>query len=338
MRQILLIIILLSSVAKAQNIVNHDTILMGSRFIFTAIAPNDTIAWYAINSAKKEVIRIEKLISSWDSESETSKINQAAGQAPVKISSELFQLITRAIKVSRLTQGAFDISYAAMDRIYSFDKKNHPLPSDTTRLRAVRKIGFEKIELDANTRTAFLPIEGMKISWGAMGKGYAANQASKVMKEAGIKSGLINAGGDLFCWGEQKNGLPWRIGIADPEHPGEVKGWLGLTDMAVVTSGNYEKYFTWQGSRYAHIIDPRDGLPASGLKSVSILCPDAELADALATAVFVMGAKQGLELINKLRGIECLLITDENKILTSTHLELETSPLVSANTIIGKNE
>jgi thiamine biosynthesis lipoprotein len=163
----------------------------------------------------------------------------------------------------------------------------------------------------------------MKIGFGAIGKGYAANKALEVMSKMGLTGALVNASGDLITWGKDEDGKDWKIGISNPKEKDKIFSWLSIGETAVVTSGNYEKFVTFNGKRYSHIIDPRTGYPVSGLSSVTIICPNAELADALATSVFVLGKEKGLELINKLNGIECILVTDDQKMLTSSNLQLE---------------
>ncbi|MEO1652958.1 MAG: FAD:protein FMN transferase [Bacteroidota bacterium] len=297
--------------------------LMGSRFEISAIHEDDSLAWQGIEAAIREIQRIESLISSWEATSETSQINAAAGKKAIRVKAELFSLIQRSLKISRLTQGAFDISYASMDKIWYFDGTLRKQPDQQAVNRAKDKIAFEKIILNEKEASVFLSEPGMKIGFGAIGKGYAANQARKVMMEKGIQRGLVNAGGDLICWGASLEEDHWTIGIADPRGPEKAIASLQFRDMAVVTSGNYEKYVLIDGQRFSHIIDPRTGYPVKGLRSVSVICPDAELADALATSVFVMGPEAGLNLINQLKGIEALLIDDSFRIITSEGIVLD---------------
>ena len=297
--------------------------LMGCRFELTTIADNEAIAWKALNAGVAEIQRIELLISSWDKSSQTSAVNANAGVKPVVVDKELFDLIYRSKKVSELTKGAFDISFASMPYIWKFDQQEQVFPDESKIINARSKINWKNIILDNEKSSIYLKEEGMKIGFGAIGKGYAANRAKEVIaKIEGVKGGLVNASGDLVAWGE--NGKPdgWNIQIADPNNAKKALGWIALNDMAIVTSGDYEKYFTNNKKRYAHIINPKTGYPTTGIKSVSIICPDAELADALATAVFVLGVEKGLNLINQLNKIECLIIADDNNIHQSQNLQL----------------
>lgn len=297
--------------------------LMGSRFEITAVADNDALAWEAINAGIAEIERIEKIISSWDANSQTSEINRMAGVRPVAVDRELYDLIYRAKKISALTGGAFDISFASMDRIWHFDGSMTAMPPAAEVAAARSKINWQDIVLDAEKHTVFLKQKGMKIGFGAIGKGYAANRAKAIMeKMEGVHGGVVNASGDLITWGQSHLPEGWTIKIADPKNKEKVLGWLPMKDMAIVTSGDYERFVEFDGKRYAHIIDPRTGYPTTGIKSVTIVCPDAELADALATSVFVLGTEKGLELVNKMNGVECLIVTDDDDILTSQNLKL----------------
>ena len=296
--------------------------LMGSDFEIAAISESKEKASLVIEIAYNEIVRIEQLISSWDENSETTLINKNAGIQPVKVSVELFNLIRRANKVSTLSNGAFDISYASMDKIWQFDGTMTELPLPEKVKESVSKVNYKNIILDEKEHTVFLKEKGMRLGFGAIGKGYAANKARSIMIENEIVSGMINAGGDLITWGNGLKGEKWKVGIADPKKKEAFISWLELNEMAVVTSGDYERYAIIKGIRYSHIIDTRTGYPVVGLKSVTIVCPDAELADALATTVFVLGQERGLALINNLNAIECVIINDKDEIITSNTLKL----------------
>lgn len=297
--------------------------LMGSRFEFTAVANSEQQAWDAINAGIKEIERIERLISSWDAESQTSMINRNAGLKAVLVDKELFSLISRAQKVAQLTNGAFDISFASMDRIWQFDGSMTAMPAPEDIRTAREKINWQNIILNTENSSVFLKNEGMKIGFGAIGKGYAANRAKAIMQaRPGVAGGVVNASGDLISWGLSNSPEGWLVNITNPKDKAVALGWLRIDGLAVVTSGDYERYVEFDGQRYAHIIDPRTGYPTTGIKSVTIICPDAELADALATSVFVLGKTKGLALINRLQSVECLIITDDDEIITSNQLQL----------------
>lgn len=297
--------------------------LMGSRFDLTVVAENQAKGDEYMDLAIAEITRIERLISSWDPNSQTSMINKNAGVSPVKVDRELFNLIERAIKISKLTQGAFDISYASMDRIWKFDGSVMEMPSEEAIKQSVAKVGYQNILLDPENDTVFLKKEGMKIGFGAIGKGYAADMAKALLLKHGVTSGIINASGDLNAWGTQPDGKDWMVAIVNPLNKNKVFSWLPVRDQAVVTSGNYEKFIILNGERYTHIIDPRTGYPSKGLRSATIFTKNAELADALATSIFVMGVETGVDFVNQLKGVECIIVDDDNKIITSENITLK---------------
>tara|TARA_R110000782_G_scaffold247677_2_gene334510 strand:- start:155 stop:1051 length:897 start_codon:yes stop_codon:yes gene_type:complete len=298
---------------------------MGSRFDITVVAKNPVEAHEYIDMAVNEITRIEQLISSWDANSQTSEINRNAGMKPVKVDAELFDLIQRSIGISKLTDGAFDISYASMDKIWKFDGSMTAMPAADSIKASVKKVGFQNIVLDKESSTVFLKLKGMKIGFGAIGKGYAADKAKDLLISEGVVSGIINASGDMNTWGKQPDGSEWKVAITNPMDKHKVFALLPITNRAVVTSGNYEKYVTFNDVRYTHIIDPRSGYPATGIISVTVFAPKAELADALATSVFVMGIEVGLNRINQLPKVECIIIDEKGNIITSKNIEIEKS-------------
>ena len=295
---------------------------MGSRFDITVVASNEKEGNEYIDSAIFEIARIEKLISSWDVNSETSLINKLSGIKPIKVDKELFDLIERSIAISTLTNGAFDISYASMDRIWKYDGTMREMPSEEKISSSIKKVGYQNIIIDKEAQTVFLKLKGMKIGFGAIGKGYAADKAKALLIEKGVKAGIINASGDLNAWGKQANGKDWMVAITNPLNKNKVFSWLPINDSAIVTSGNYEKFISFNGIRYSHIIDPRTGYPSTGIISTSIMTSNAELADAISTSVFVMGVETGLDFINQLKGVDCIIIDEQNKIHTSNNIKL----------------
>ncbi|WP_291787748.1 FAD:protein FMN transferase [Maribacter sp.] len=326
MKNIFLILTLFSvGLLVAQEPYKRTIKLMGSRFDITVVAKDQVEADEYIDLAVNEITRIEQLISSWDSNSQTSEINRNAGLQPVKVDVELFYLIQRANGISNLTDGAFDISYASMDKIWKFDGSMSVMPSVDSIKASVSKVGFQNIVLDKESSTVFLKLKGMKIGFGAIGKGYAADKAKDLLISKGVVSGIINASGDMNTWGKQPDGSEWKVAITNPMDKNKVFALLPITNGAVVTSGNYEKYVTFNDVRYTHIIDPRSGYPATGIISVTVFAPKAELADALATSVFVMGIEVGLNRINQLPKVECIIIDDKGNIITSKNIEIEKS-------------
>lgn len=317
--------VILVAAAPVQAIESHkqSLMLMGSGFEITAIATEKATAQQAVGIAIAEIQRIEKLISEWDSTSQTAAINRNAGIRAVKVDRELVDLIRRALSVSKLTGGAFDISFASMAKVWKFDRREHPLPDSTVVQQASQHINWRNIQVDTARNTVFLTQQGMRIGFGAIGKGYAANRAKHKMQQLpGVVGGVVNASGDLTAWGQSNHPDGWSVQLANPDSRQKPIGWIRLNNMSIVTSGDYEHYFTSNGKRYSHIIDPRTGYPVVGLKSVTIICADAELADALATSVSVLGIDDGLYLINQLNGVEGLIIDEDNQLHPSKNMQI----------------
>ena len=297
--------------------------LMGTRFDISVVANDSLNAENYINLAVEEISRIEDLISSWDKNSQTSLINSNAGIKPVKVDAELFYLIKRSLTLSKLTDGAFDISYASMDKIWKFDGSMQVMPSEKEIKASVAKVGYQNIILNEVDQTVFLKIKGMKIGFGAIGKGYAADKAKDLLISKGVKAGIINASGDMNTWGKQPNGEFWKVAITNPLNKKNAFGLLPIQSGAVVTSGNYEKYQIINGKRYSHIIDPRTGYPTDGIISATVFAPKAEIADALATSIFVMGVETGINRINQIPKVECIIIDNNGNIHKSDHINIE---------------
>jgi thiamine biosynthesis lipoprotein len=302
-------------------IVKVTALLMGNKFEISAVSLSEADANRSIDAAINEIKRIEKLLTTYHDSSETNLINRNAGIAAVKVSEEIFNLIERSIRISGVTQGAFDITYGSIDKsLWNFDTQMKSLPDKETAKEMVRLINYRNIMLDMENTTVFLKEKGMRIGFGGIGKGYAAEMAKTTMQQLGITSGIVNASGDLTTWGLQPNGEEWTIGIANPNILGEVFSFLKISGLAVATSGNYEKFIVIDGKKYSHTIDPRTGLPVTGIKSVTVITKNAEIADAMATPVTIMGVKPGLHMINQMKDIEVIIIDDFDKIHHSNNI------------------
>lgn len=312
-----------STVLSAQMVYTQKTNMLGSPFEMTVVAQDTVEGNYFIQKAIDEVKRIEHLISDWIPNTQISKVNQSAGITPVKVDQEVFQLIDRAIKISKLTNGAFDISYASMDKIWKFDGSMKEMPTEEAIKNSVAKVGYQNIILNEKESTIFLKNKGMKLGLGGIGQGYIADKVKALLIESGCKSGIVNVSGDIFAWGKQPDGKPWTVAIVNPINKNKVFATFPLEDSAVETSGSYEKYVTFNGKRYSHIIDPRTGYPATGIVSVSVFAKTTEVADALATGVFVLGVDVGLDLINQLKGIECIIVDDKGVVHTSKNIDMK---------------
>lgn len=298
--------------------------LMGNRFEISVVADEELWANECIDEAIEEIRRIEKLLTTYDESSETNLINRNAGIEPVKVSKEIFDLIERSKKISHITQGSFDITYGSIDKkLWNFDQSMTSLPDPETAKQSVRLINYKNVILDEEKRTVFLKEKGMRIGFGGIAKGYAADMAKILLIQKGIKSGIVNAAGDLTAWGCHPNGKPWTIGIADPQGAQHSFSHLEITNTSIATSGNYEKFVMIDGKKYSHTINPKTGLPVSGIKSVTIISPNAEIADAMATPVMVMGIKTGLDLINQIKGLACIIVDDNNTVYTSKNVNIK---------------
>jgi thiamine biosynthesis lipoprotein len=296
--------------------------LMGNNFEITVIDGEERHANHCIDLAVDEIKRIERLLTTFDESSDVCLINKQAGIRPVKTTPEVIGLIERSIRISELTQGAFDISYGSIDkRFWNFDKTMTALPDPVLAKKSVHLINFRNIIPDPQANTVFLKEKGMRIGFGGIGKGYAAERAKLILQQQGISSGIVNAAGDLTTWGTQPNGKPWTIGIANPNAAHSLFSSFVISNKAVATSGNYEKFVLIGGKRYSHTIDPKTGYPVSGIKSVTIISPHAEIADAMATPVMVMGIKTGLELINQIKHLECIIIDEKDRLHVSNNIK-----------------
>ena len=293
--------------------VKRTATLMGSKFDITIVAKDSVTAEALIDTAIEEISRIESLISEWKSNSEVSMVNRNAGIKPVKVSKELFDLTKRALNYSLMSRGAFDISFASLNKIWRFDGSMTTIPSKEEVLKSIEKVGFQHIILDSLESTIYLQLLGMKIGFGSIGKGYAADKAMELMRRKGVKAGIINAAGDMQTWGVQPNGKQWTVGLTNPFKKRKIIKKLNLRDMAITTSGSYEHFIELNGVRYSHIINPVTGYPVTGLASVTILGPNAEICNAISTSVMVMGLKQGLSLIGQFPGYQYVIITDKGK-------------------------
>ena len=295
--------------------------LMGNRFQLSVVAENEAWAESCIDAGVREIQRIEKLLTTFSNDSETALINEFAGIRPVVVHEETFNLIERSIRISRVTQGAFDITYGSVDkRLWNFDEHLKELPDRETAKKMTRLINYRNILLDPENMTVMLKEKGMRIGFGGIGKGYAAEKAKQVMKAMGAESGIVNASGDMVTWGLQPDGSPWTIGIVDPNAKGKIFSYMRISDMAVATSGNYEKFIIVNGQKYSHTINPKTGLPIRGIKSVTIISRNAEIADAMATPVMIMGIKAGLDMINQIKDIEAIVVDDDDRIFMSKNI------------------
>jgi len=296
---------------------------MGGRFDISIVAKDSLTAEQNINEVITEITRIENLISDWKPDSQVSQVNQNAGIKPIKVDREVFELAQRALKLSEITNGGFDVSFAAMDRIWKFDGSMTEMPSAEAIKKSVEKVGYKNIILDSVQSTIFLKLKGMKIGFGALGEGYATDKCRTMMIAKGIEAGIVNGSGDMSTWGKQPNGQPWKIGITNPFKPEKLLAVVTLNQGAVTTSGSYEKFVIFNGKRYSHIINPATGYPATGLCSVTVFGPNAETANGLSTSMMVLGQTEGLLLLQKFPDYSCVMITDNGKVIKSKNFSIK---------------
>ncbi|MCF2445181.1 FAD:protein FMN transferase [Dyadobacter sp. CY345] len=296
--------------------------LMGSAFELIIKDHDKARAEKFLAEGRDEIKRLENLLTEFADSSFTSLINKNAGVKPVQVDGEVYQLIQRSVGLSNLTQGSFDISVGPLKKLYNFKNEQFVFPEKSAVKKVLQFVGFQHISLLPDNHV-FLKKKGMFISFAAIGKGYAADKVKKMWQQKGVENGVINASGDLTVIGKKTEERPWQIGIANPDQADDILCFLPIENASIATSGDYEQYFMRGGKRYSHTIDPRTGNPVSGIKSVSVVSPGAELCDALATAVFVMGVEVGLHFINQLPQTHCLIITDKNEVFHSRNLNFK---------------
>ncbi|MFN8437774.1 MAG: FAD:protein FMN transferase [Cytophagales bacterium] len=265
-----------------------------------------------IEQGYAEANRLIGIISAWQAGTELYEVNSQAGIKPVKVCDELYFLIKRSLRLSDITQGLFDVTFASIDKVWYFDKPIVEKPTKEKIEASVKNINYKYIVLDEAQKTVFITNKGTKIELGAIGKGYIANKIKIKLLSLGIEAGIVNAGGDMTCWGDSLHEHKfWKIGISDPNKKEGHIAWLPIHNEAVATSGNYERFALIDGTMYSHIINPLTGYPVRGIKSVTVVNPDAELCDVLATSIFLMGTQKGLDFANNYEDIKCFIV-DEN--------------------------
>jgi thiamine biosynthesis lipoprotein len=307
--------------------ISHNTIifrrslrLMGDQFEISIVGNNPSWAEDRFDNAIDEIARVEKLLSAFGEDSCINKINRNAGIKPVKANAEIFRLIDRSLQISELTHGAFDITYYAAGKDNS---KFDTIQNNSTAVKAaVSKVNYKSVVLNANEQTVFLKEKSMRLGFASNSKGYAADRAKYILQLQGVSSGVINAGGDLLTWGAQPDNEPWTIATADPAQKKQPFANVVISNMAVATSVNSEKYTTIIDKKFLGSFNQKKGFPVSKIKSVSIVSTTAELADAMATPVLAIGVNAGLYLINQLNQIAAMIIDDHDRIYTSKNINI----------------
>ncbi len=292
--------------------------LMGDEFEISVVGNNPAWAEDKINNAIAEINRVEKLLSTFSDDSAINEINRKAGIAPVKTNAEIFRLVDRAVQISELTHGAFDITYCAADNTPDFEDT----PNKTTVKTKVSLLNYKNVALNAAAQTVFLKEKSMRIGFGACIKGYAADRAKYILQMQGVSSGVINAGGDLLAWGAQPDNEPWTVATADPDQKSQLFADVNISNMAVATSVNTQSYTAEINKKQLGAINPQKGFPVSGIKSVTIVSPTAELSDSMATPIMMIGINAGLYMINQLNQMACIIVDDHDRVYTSKDISL----------------
>jgi thiamine biosynthesis lipoprotein len=296
---------------------SREEAIMGTAVRVELWHDDATAARAAMSAVMDEMHRIDASMSPYKPDSELSRINREAAHRPVAISREMFGLIARSIEFSKLSGGAFDITFSSVG--YLYDYREHVKPSDQQIAQAVPGINYRHLQLDPTARTIHFARPGVRIDLGGIAKGYAVDNCIAILKGRDIRNAIVTAGGDSRMLGDRR-GRPWNVGIRDPRRRGEVAAVLPLADVAISTSGDYERYFEEDGVRYHHIINPKTGKSATGVRSVTIIGPDGITTEGLTKSVFVKGPQAGMRLIESLKGVDAIIIDDAGRMLYSPGL------------------
>ncbi|HHT9117714.1 MAG TPA: FAD:protein FMN transferase [Candidatus Hypogeohydataceae bacterium YC38] len=291
-------------------------LVMGTYAEVSVYAEDKALASQAIEEAFEELDRLDGLMSNYKSSSELSRINQEAPKAPTGCNEELLGVIERSLGYSILTQGAFDITVEPLVSRWGFYEGKVKVLEEKELEAVLPAVSYKNILIQGQptpggSRTIFFKNPQTRIDLGGIGKGYAADKAVEILRKKGITSACVNLGGNIYALGSPPGRETWRVGVLHPRQKGLLIGYLELRDKGVATSGDYERFFTIEGKRYSHIIDPRTGKPAQGVVSVTIVAPNATEADALSTGVFILGVKDGKELLSSLKDVDGLIAYEE---------------------------
>ncbi|HKS17508.1 MAG TPA: FAD:protein FMN transferase [Planctomycetota bacterium] len=295
-----------------------DGMAMGSSLEIEVFGPDPATCDKAVKEAREEIDRLERIMTDWKQESPLMDVNRAAGTKAVEVSLELLFIVERSLKVSELTEGAFDITFAGAGKLWNW--RDPKVPTDEEVKASLANVGWKGVVVDVKANTIFLSKPGMRIGLGGIGPGYAGDLAMEKIRKLGIRDACVNLSGDIVVIGKKK-GEPWSVGITHPRKKGETIAILPVSNAAVSTSGDYERYFEKDGKRYCHIIDPRTGYPADLCQSVTIIAPNLAFADALATGVFVLGPVNGMKLVETLDGVQALIVAADGTLTTSKGLK-----------------
>jgi thiamine biosynthesis lipoprotein len=296
--------------------------LMDTVIEITAYGSNNEAA---VKAAFEEFKRIQAISDKYDPESQISKINQMAGISPVKVSPDLIKMINDSIDISKKTDGAFDISIGPLTDLWGIGHKEEFVPTQEEINQVLPLVDYRRIQVNTNDGTVYLPKVGMKLDLGGVAKDYALNKATEIVKTYGIKSALLNAGGDIQVIGEKIDKTPWRIGVQDPRNSEGVIAKVQLNEWNILqTSGDYQRYFIKDGIRYAHILDPKTGRQPTEISSVTLVYKDKNIydtGDVASSGFLVLGLEKGMAALQQFPGVEAIFVTTDGKIVVTPGLK-----------------
>jgi thiamine biosynthesis lipoprotein len=313
----LLFTVFFSCSPRKESIYRKTMIQMDTLVTITVVADSEKKANKAMEKAFGEIGKLDALLNFFSDKSELSSVNRNAGNRPVKVSPETLEVIEKSVSTSEKTGGAFDVTIGPEISLWNFVTSQKP--DDGTIREKLGLVNYKWIVINKEKSTVELKKKGMLIDLGAIAKGYAADRAVEELRKSGITSGLVAVAGDIKAFGLKPDGKPWRVGIQNPRQKGkddEIVATVELRDMAISTSGDYERYFVVDGKRYHHILDPKTGYPAGGCQSVTVMAKDGASTDSFSTGIFVLGPERGME-ISRQMGFEGLIIDSDGKIVTT---------------------
>ncbi len=316
----IIILIFLASCTMKPKVYDDTRLIMDTLVEVKLSGVPKKIAGRGVEVVFNEFNRVDRLMSRFKPRSAVSGFNNRF-EATLKVDPELYNLLKQADEVSRVSGGAFDVTLEPVITLYNFDETKKVIPGRRKLDEALKYVGYQKIRYGADN-TLFVAEPKLRIDLGGIAKGYALKRAARLLERAGIGNFLINAGGDIVVRGLKTDGSPWLLGIRNPRGLGII-GKLRVTDTAVVTSGDYERFFFYQGRRYHHILDPKTGRPAPLCRSVTVIYPDPAAADAYATAIFILGPEEGMKLVQSVKGLEALIIAQDGTITKSKGFKYE---------------
>ncbi len=304
------IVLLILCATGCEKRFKESKFLMGTIVEITAVG-NERVCQRSVRLAFEEIKRIDGLMNAHSENSEISRINRAAGKSAVRVSTDTLEVIDESLRFGRLTDGALDITIAPLMELWGFRNGAKRIPMDDELRQKLSLVDYRQVFVDTDRSTVELGLPGMRVDVSGIAKGYAVDRAIQILKDEGIRNALVNAGGDVYALGASSEKRLWRIGIRHPRHTADLLGILELKDKAVATSGDYENFFEVDGKRYCHIMNARTGRPVEGVISVTIVADSTAEADALATAVFPLGAEEGMKLIESIEGVDGIIVTGE---------------------------